>query len=126
MRREASGGQHPQHSSSEQCGLSHKPLPYSNPRNTQVRERQRAEEERRNEFIHHHALPRASCAGNEQVRHLRKIGSACGARNITAEGKEGPANVSNIKALAASGTLLAKGRMKPRLNSPMRVWFSAR
>ncbi|WP_136683735.1 isoleucine--tRNA ligase [Falsirhodobacter xinxiangensis] len=31
---------------------------------------------------------------------------------ITAEGKEGPANVSNIKALAASGGLLAKGKVK--------------
>jgi isoleucyl-tRNA synthetase len=31
---------------------------------------------------------------------------------ITAEGKEGPANVSNIKALAAQGALLAKGRLK--------------
>ena len=31
---------------------------------------------------------------------------------ITAEGKEGPANVSNIKALAASGALFAKGRLK--------------
>ncbi|MEI6799463.1 MAG: class I tRNA ligase family protein, partial [Pseudomonadota bacterium] len=31
---------------------------------------------------------------------------------LTAEGKEGPANVSNIKALAATGTLLAKGKLK--------------
>ncbi len=31
---------------------------------------------------------------------------------LTAEGKEGPANVSNIKALAASGTLFAKGKLK--------------
>ena len=31
---------------------------------------------------------------------------------ITAEGKEGPANVSNIKMLAGQGALLAKGRMK--------------
>ncbi len=31
---------------------------------------------------------------------------------ITPEGKEGPANVSNIKALAAQGTLFAKGKLK--------------
>jgi isoleucyl-tRNA synthetase len=31
---------------------------------------------------------------------------------ITPEGKEGPANVSNIKALAASGALFAKGKLK--------------
>ncbi len=31
---------------------------------------------------------------------------------LTAEGKEGPANVSNIKALAATGTLFAKGKLK--------------
>ena len=31
---------------------------------------------------------------------------------LTAEGKEGPANVSNIKALAAQGALLAKGKLK--------------
>ncbi|MBE0552235.1 MAG: isoleucine--tRNA ligase [Rhodobacteraceae bacterium] len=31
---------------------------------------------------------------------------------ITPEGKEGPANVSNIKALAAQGALLAKGKLK--------------
>ena len=31
---------------------------------------------------------------------------------ITPEGKEGPANVSNIKALAAQGALFAKGRLK--------------
>ena len=31
---------------------------------------------------------------------------------ITAEGKEGPANVANIKALAAQGALLAKGKLK--------------
>ncbi|MES2666831.1 MAG: isoleucine--tRNA ligase [Pseudomonadota bacterium] len=31
---------------------------------------------------------------------------------ITAEGKEGPANVSNIKALAAQGALFAKGKLK--------------
>jgi len=31
---------------------------------------------------------------------------------LTPEGKEGPANVSNIKALAASGTLFAKGKLK--------------
>jgi len=31
---------------------------------------------------------------------------------LTAEGKEGPANVSNIKVLAATGTLLAKGKLK--------------
>ena len=37
VRREASGGQRPQHSNSEQRGLSYKPLPYGNPRNTQVR-----------------------------------------------------------------------------------------
>ena len=58
VRREASGGQRPQHSSSEQYGLSHKPIPYGNPRNTQVRrdaemsERQRAEEERRAQVEH--------------------------------------------------------------------------
>ena len=58
VRREDSGGQRPQHNSSEQCGLSHKPLPYGNPRNSQVRrdtemrERQRAEEERRAQVEH--------------------------------------------------------------------------
>jgi isoleucyl-tRNA synthetase len=31
---------------------------------------------------------------------------------LTAEGKEGPANVSNIKALAGAGALLAKGKLK--------------
>ena len=31
---------------------------------------------------------------------------------ITPDGKEGPANVSNIKALAASGALFAKGKLK--------------
>ncbi|OZA08155.1 MAG: isoleucine--tRNA ligase, partial [Rhodobacterales bacterium 17-64-5] len=31
---------------------------------------------------------------------------------LTPEGKEGPANVSNIKALAASGALFAKGKLK--------------
>jgi isoleucyl-tRNA synthetase len=31
---------------------------------------------------------------------------------ITPDGKEGPANVSNIKALAAQGALLAKGKLK--------------
>ena len=31
---------------------------------------------------------------------------------LTPEGKEGPANVSNIKALAATGTLFAKGKLK--------------
>lgn len=31
---------------------------------------------------------------------------------LTAEGKEGPANVSNIKALAAQGALFAKGKIK--------------
>ncbi|WP_103332868.1 isoleucine--tRNA ligase [Pseudotabrizicola formosa] len=31
---------------------------------------------------------------------------------LTAEGKEGPANVSNIKALHAQGALLAKGKLK--------------
>ncbi len=31
---------------------------------------------------------------------------------ITADGKEGPANVSNIKALAAQGALFAKGKLK--------------
>ena len=31
---------------------------------------------------------------------------------LTAEGKEGPANVSNIKALAATGSLFAKGKLK--------------
>jgi isoleucyl-tRNA synthetase len=31
---------------------------------------------------------------------------------LTAEGKEGPANVSNIKALAAAGALFAKGKLK--------------
>ena len=31
---------------------------------------------------------------------------------LTPEGKEGPANVSNIKALAASGNLFAKGKLK--------------
>lgn len=38
MRREDSGGQRPQHSSSEQCGLSYKPHPYGNPGNSQWRE----------------------------------------------------------------------------------------
>ena len=38
VRREASGGQRPQHSSSEQYGLSHKPCPYGNPMNSQWRE----------------------------------------------------------------------------------------
>ena len=31
---------------------------------------------------------------------------------LTADGKEGPANVSNIKALAATGTLFSKGKLK--------------
>jgi hypothetical protein len=57
VRREDSGGQRPQHRSSEQCGLSHKPRPYGNPGNSQWRdtemgERQRAEGERRAQVEH--------------------------------------------------------------------------
>jgi hypothetical protein len=38
VRREDSGGQRPQHRSSEPCGLSHTPRPYGNPGNSQWRE----------------------------------------------------------------------------------------
>jgi len=59
VRREDGGdGQRPQHNSSERYEQSHEPLLYGNPRNTQVRrdtemgERQRAEEERRAQVEH--------------------------------------------------------------------------
>ena len=70
MRREDSGGQRPQRSSSEQCELAYKPLPYGNPGNSQWREemgRAHAECERRREEDERHAeLLRIQAAGEKE------------------------------------------------------------
>ena len=73
VRREDSGGQRPQHSSSEQCGLSYKPRPYGNPGNSQWREG--------NDGRHGNSMnvqPRYETSVDRKVR--EEVGQAAGAK----------------------------------------------
>ena len=76
MRREGSGGQRPQHSSSEQCGLSHKPRPYGDPRRVREGEEARAaairEQEQRQKLSQNVAVKMASGVTIHDDEHFPK------------------------------------------------------